>query len=305
MVTGGVTRCLVELALASNAPNGLKSQALNTLTPILQSSVPNQTLLSGLVLSPLVAVHADEEHPNGGFVRLPMRSAVMALISSVVGGDPGAGGRGLRGRAAGVNMFEVSSQRRLHGHPADHAQAYVSGNDDARIGILSSMTPNTPENTPNNPSPGSFILSGLLDLPTSPESPFDPYRPLFSCLLLSHLVRNSEHAKKFSRELNLSTDDSAIAEDEDDRVSLVQLVVGNLMMAAREQTECVNRAAREGKIVGVIGQEEEDWTRVMVGYLVLLCTWLWDSPRTVKEFLSESANLQVVGRWHYDWAELM
>jgi hypothetical protein len=80
--------------------------------------------------------------------------------------------------------------------------------------------------------------------------------------------------------------------DDDEKVGLVQLVVGNLMMAAREQTEAVNRAAKEGKLVGVT--EEEDWTRVMVGYLVLLCTWLWDSPKTVKEFLSESANLQVV-----------
>jgi hypothetical protein len=170
----------------------------------------------------------------------------------------------------------------------------VSANDDARIGILSSMAPQPPGPEPATPSPGSLILSGLLELPTTPEVPFDPYRPLFACLLLSHLLRNSEHAKKLSRELSITNDDSAIAEEEEDRVSLVQLVVGNLMMAAREQTECVNRAAREGKIVGVVGQEEEDWTRVMVGYLVLLCTWLWDSPRTVKDFLSESANLQVV-----------
>jgi hypothetical protein len=69
-------------------------------------------------------------------------------------------------------------------------------------------------------------------------------------------------------------------------------VVGNLMMAAREHTECVNRSAKEGRMAG--STEEDDWTRVMVGYLVLLCTWLWDSPKTVKEFLSESANLQVV-----------
>ena len=108
MVSGGVTRCLLELALASNAPNGLKSQALNTLTPILLSSVHNQSLLSTLTLSPLIAIHADEEHPNGGFVRLPQRPAVVALVSDVIEGDRSAGGRGLRGRAAGVNMFEVS-----------------------------------------------------------------------------------------------------------------------------------------------------------------------------------------------------
>jgi hypothetical protein len=110
MVSGGVTRCLLEVALSSNAPNGLKSQALNTLTPILTSSSPNQTLLSTLLLSPLVPIHADEEHPNGGFMRISPRPAVEVLISSVVEGDPSAGGRGLRGRAAGVNMFEVSFQ---------------------------------------------------------------------------------------------------------------------------------------------------------------------------------------------------
>ena len=140
---------------------------------------------------------------------------------------------------------------------------------------------------------GTAILSGLLDLPSSPEAHFDPYRPLFACLLLSHLVRNSEHAKKLAREITLppSGVDSAV-EDDDDKAGLVQLVVGNLMMAAREQTECVNRAAKDGHQSG--SAEEEDWTRVMVGYLVLLCTWLWDSPKTVKDFLSESANLQVV-----------
>ena len=106
-------------------------------------------------------------------------------------------------------------------------------------------------------------------------------------------MRNSEHAKKLARELTFPTGgvtDSAI--EDDDKVSLVQLIAGNLMVAEREQTECVNRAAKEGMTAG--STEEEDWTRIMVGYLVLLCSWLWDSPKTVKEFLSESANLQTV-----------
>ena len=110
MASSGVTRSLLEIALASNAPSGLKSQALNTLSPILASSVPNQTLVSTLSLSPLLAVHADEEHPNGGFVRIPPRPAVVALVATIVDGDSVSGGRGLRGRAAGVNMFEVSPQ---------------------------------------------------------------------------------------------------------------------------------------------------------------------------------------------------
>lgn len=168
----------------------------------------------------------------------------------------------------------------------------MTGNDDARIGILTSLgVPPTPETA--DQSVGPIILSGLLDLPSTQEEPFDPYRSLFACLLLAHLVRNSEHAKKLAREVSVSTNPGAPpGEDDDDKVGLVQLVVGNLMMAGREQTECANRAAKEGRPDG--STEEEDWTRVMVGYLVLLCTWLWDSPKTVKEFLSESANLQVV-----------
>ena len=176
-------------------------------------------------------------------------------------------------------------------------QAYVTGNDDARIDILSSFSapPNSTTGAPE--TAGAVILSGLLDLPTSPDAPFDPYRSLFSCLLLAHLVRNSEHAKKLAREITVPPLDTE--DGDDDKVGLVQLIVGNLMMAAREQTECVNRAAKEGRVEG--STEEEDWTRVMVGYLVLLCSWLWDSPKTVKEFLSESANLQVVSGLRLRW----
>lgn len=147
-----------------------------------------------------------------------------------------------------------------------------------------------PEDNPNANFPdvpqsaGSLILSGLLDMPTSGDA-FDPYRPLFSCLLLSHLIRNSEHGKRVAREILFPSGD-----DDDEQVSLLQLIVGNLMMASRAQADAANRAAKDGHDTS----EEEDWTRVMVGYLVLLCTWLWDSPKSVKEFLSESANLQVV-----------
>lgn len=69
------------------------------------------------MISPLVPVPADEANPNGGFIREPGRPAVMALVQSVVDGDPTTGGRGLRGRAAGVNMFEVSYHNHLYTCP--------------------------------------------------------------------------------------------------------------------------------------------------------------------------------------------
>ncbi len=105
MVSSGITRCLLELALASNAPTPLKAQALTTLTPILLASPQNQIILSGLSLSPLMPVPADQQHPNGGFVRMSVRPAVVALLESIVEGETESPGRGLRGRAAVVNMF--------------------------------------------------------------------------------------------------------------------------------------------------------------------------------------------------------
>lgn len=107
MVSSNVTRSLLELALSSNASIGIKSQTLNTLTPILLSSTPNQTLMSSLSVAPLVPIQADEANPNGGFIREANLPASMALAQAVVEGDAATGGRGLRGRAAGVNMFEV------------------------------------------------------------------------------------------------------------------------------------------------------------------------------------------------------
>lgn len=315
MASSGVTRCLIELALSSNAPPALKAQALNTLTPIMLTSPNNQALLSLISLAPLVAVPANEEHPNGGFVRLPMRPAVLALVGSVVEGadvEPSMG-RALKGRAAGVNMFE----------------AYITGNDDAREFVLNGMDPSLPVAGLSDPSrpydppvqtAGNTILNAIVETPL-PGRAVEPYRILFACLLMAHLIRSSEKAKTLAREIKVppagtvgmggegvDVHEHAIADDEDDdeHETLLQVVVGNLMLAQREQADCANRAAKEGTgsggvpgrhlgtgVAGGISEEEADWNRVMVGYLVLLCTWLWESPKTVRAFLDES-DLQVV-----------
>jgi hypothetical protein len=87
----------------------------------------------------------------------------------------------------------------------------------------------------------------------------------------------------------------------------VQVIVGNLMMAAREQTEAANREAREGGVDGV-GEREmkgKDWTRASVGWLECLAVWMWDSPKTVRDFLEESANLQVVSLPHVAYRQVI
>ncbi len=162
----------------------------------------------------------------------------------------------------------------------------------------SSQSPTDPDEAQ---SAGQTLLTALVETPL-PGRPFDPYRPLFACLLLSHLLRNSENAKRIARDISFppveEDNGSAVADDEGEREGLVQVIVGNLMLAQREQAECANRRAKEGAAMphlrDQVDEEEANWNRVMVGYLILLCTWLWDSPKTVKEFLNESSNLQVV-----------
>ena len=157
-------------------------------------------------------------------------------------------------------------------------------------------------------SAGSLLLAGLKTLPsTSPAMPFDAHATVFSCLLFCHLLRNTEACKRVARDIQISdapearspsppAGEAGTEEDEEDKTGLVHVIVGNLMMAQREQSQLAATAsgmagATAGTHLALLGE----WSRVMVGYLMVLCVWTWESPKTVKEFLSEGSNLQVVG----------
>jgi intracellular protein transport protein USO1 len=127
-------------------------------------------------------------------------------------------------------------------------------------------------------------------LPVSGEQ-YDPYRPILASLLFAHLLRTTETIKKMARAITFP---SADEDDDEDPQTLVGVVVGNLVMAAREQTEVANREAKDGVPAGGREMTGRDWSRAQVGWLLILCQWLWDSPKTVKEFLSEGSHLQVV-----------
>ncbi|KAL7413626.1 p115 like vesicle tethering protein [Mrakia frigida] len=333
MLASGMTRCLLEMAMASNAPPILKAQALSSLTPLLRSSPPNQSFLSNLLVAPLVPLPPDDPESTTdqgvGYTRLTARPATVSLVGLAVHGEePGSAqgwsGVGLKVRKAAVGVFE----------------SYVVGGGtvgrDAAEGIVGTMkappggNPNDPEDDGESdsnlvsssiasrrvPPPsfseipqtaGSLLLSALTDYPSSGPS-YDPYRPLFASLLFAHLLRISETTKKIAREitfpspssLSSSSDEPDEEDDDDGPTGLVQVVVGNLMMAAREQSEAANREAKEGGVGGGEAERErramkgKDWTRAMVGWLEVLAVWMWDSPKTVKEFLSEGANLQVL-----------
>ncbi|SCV68561.1 BQ2448_682 [Microbotryum intermedium] len=310
LLTSGMSRCLAEMALASNAPSVLKSQAMNALADILRLSPPNQAALNSLIVTPLIRpmasapselynpVYEDgEQHPNrGGGSRsddededeTERRSnkskwrkgtpapAVIAAVRLAVVGDGTTGRSGLRVRAAAANLF----------------QSYVANSTETQLGILSTMvapSPDTDPSGPQIPSAGSILLHAMRTFPSATrDDHFDSYVPFFACLLFSHLIMGSETSKEFARKIYFTGDDAEPGGygDEEERATLVSILVGNLMMAQREQVQSAN--------AGFGPDRDLEWSRVMVGYLMVLSLWLWDSPTTVKEFLSEGSNLQVL-----------
>ncbi|UZJ56057.1 hypothetical protein CBS101457_005377 [Exobasidium rhododendri] len=309
----GFTKCLFELALASTAPLSLKSQALNVLSGLLRSNVSNQDLLTKLLISPLLTINTAEMNADDrvepSYTRLPARPAIVELISLAVNG-PSQGTTSkasLAVRASALNCFD----------------SFVNDNLDARLGIINTMVPSPSENGQEDDDigvsvgAGKLLLEGVSQFPTlTPQGQrggkFDPYKYLISSFLFSHLIRGSETAKDLARGLLFGADGNVIGQvdarkkkssndvddDDDEQSSLIQVLVGNFTMALREHGEATRRergagSASKSSIHGNQGSPA-DWTRVQIGYLIILSTWFWDSKSSVEEFVKESSNLQVL-----------
>lgn len=120
LLVSGVSRCLAELSLASNAPPQLKAAALITLSDIFRGSPANQDMFTNLWVQPLIPVFPetyDGEEPSPDeepdWQRAQPVPAILALIALAVQGDPALGMEaaspsGLRVRTAAVSLFEVS-----------------------------------------------------------------------------------------------------------------------------------------------------------------------------------------------------
>ncbi|KZO92290.1 hypothetical protein CALVIDRAFT_551102 [Calocera viscosa TUFC12733] len=289
LLASGMTRCLVELGLASNAPTSLKIHALNALSTLLASSRANQQLLASLSLTPYAWAGGDE------WDRLPSQSSVTSLIRTAISGDLGAavltgGGEaereGLECRAAAVQAFD----------------AFVTGNKEGVEGVLAELafppdgTDTTPFADPPLPA-GVALLHALTALPSPEVAPpslnglpparFNTYPTLFACHLFAHLLRSSEAARASARSVALPLPSGPPGEEEEDEQppTLVQVLIGNVNLALREQL----RAREEGR-----QREGREWDRACVGWMQVLCTWLWESPGSVREFLSEGGNVQVL-----------
>lgn len=291
MCKAGLVEALVQLALASLAPPVLKAQALHVLSALLHGSRPVQDLLSTMVVTPVALIqHAA---PAEGVPPMELswqapQSAMLCLIALILRGLDGVDDRtlSLAVRCAALRAFE----------------ALVEQNMDVRMTLWHAfVAAPLPEQTHGNVS--HLLLDSVVHLPSTSlvshakNTAFDPYRYLFASTLLSYVLQGSDTSKDFARRVCLNAEGRCVADatvpsmDDDEPATLIHVVVGNLAMALRELGETVRRerAAQTGLPNG-----SEDWTKIIVGYLVLLSVWLWHSPSSIQDFVSESANLQVL-----------
>ncbi|KAJ1022302.1 hypothetical protein NDA13_005213 [Ustilago tritici] len=321
----GMTKCLIDLALGSTAPPSLKAQALHLLASLMQSSRANQDLLSSLLVQPVKVLlppkaetpiegqHGGEQQQQLGqdptfafqepsFTRLQPRPAAVCLVETAIGTSGAKGGLGLRGAA--IACF----------------RSYVADNMEARLSIINGMLPEAAAEednaTASAASPaGKILFEGITQNPstTATSDHADAYIHLISTMLFSYLLCGSETAKSAARSIAIDPDGKVVKhvraekqgdndddddddDDDDAPSSLIQVLVANLTLSERELADAVRkeRASALGSTVSSHSYSAADWTRIMVGYLVLLSIWLHESPLSVRDFLSESATLQAV-----------
>ncbi|KAF9404858.1 hypothetical protein BGZ94_003905 [Podila epigama] len=279
MVQSGILPLLVDLSLSSNAPQRVKASAFYALAELIRRNKVNQDSFSKTVIVPAhpPAVVTDESgagqgSPNRNSVQLSRSSfqsgrgstpsnlgqprercpAIVEAIAIAVGVYPGCT---YSVRAAATCLF----------------QCFVLENPDTQL-VLATTLNAPPEDNPNNlssekpRSPGTLLLEALQGWQEDGEdSVTDPYNSWFATVLFSHIVQNNPRAKGIALAITFGDEENG-----EDPVSLIHAITAALMVAVKSHAD----------------------VRVALGYLALLCVWCYDSPKSIKEFLSEGAHLQ-------------
>ena len=109
------------------------------------------------------------------------------------------------------------------------------------------------------------ILTILIDSGT-PRGP-DPYRQWIAAVLLFHLLYEDSDTKNLA--MGVSEGD---AEKGEEVVTCIQALSANL----------------------IAGEQKGDDERVSIGYLMILCGWLYEDHEAVNDFLGEGSNVQSI-----------
>lgn len=110
------------------------------------------------------------------------------------------------------------------------------------------------------------IITILLDDPESSRGA-DPYRTWVSAVLLFHLLYEDFDAKNIA--MNVAEGD---AENGEEVITCIQTLSSNL----------------------ITGEQKNEDSRVSIGYLMILCGWLYEDHDAVNDFLGEGSNVQSI-----------
>ncbi|KAL2869338.1 putative intracellular protein transport protein (UsoA) [Aspergillus lucknowensis] len=108
------------------------------------------------------------------------------------------------------------------------------------------------------------ILTVLLTAPES-RGNADPYQTWMAAVLLFHLLFENAEAKSVA--MGVTEGD---AERGEEVITCIQTIAGNL----------------------ITGMKRGDDERISIGYLMLLCGWLFEEPDAVNDFLGEGSSIQ-------------
>ena len=110
------------------------------------------------------------------------------------------------------------------------------------------------------------IITILLDDPESSRG-VDPYRSWISAVLLFHLLYEDFDAKNLA--MSVAEGD---AENGEEVITCIQRLTSNL----------------------ISGEQKDEDPRVSIGYLMILCGWLYEDHDAVNDFLGEGSNVQSI-----------
>jgi hypothetical protein len=108
------------------------------------------------------------------------------------------------------------------------------------------------------------VLTTLVAGPQGSQT-IDPYRTWFASTLVLHLIYEDREAKDLLMKVQ-----EGDAESGEEVVTCIQAITGNLIASLQ------------------IGEDE----RISVGYLMLLCGWLFEDATAVNDFLNEGSSLE-------------
>ena len=110
------------------------------------------------------------------------------------------------------------------------------------------------------------IITILLDDPESSRG-VDPYRSWISAVLLFHLLYEDFDAKNLA--MSVAEGD---AENGEEVITCIQRLTSNL----------------------ISGEQKDEDPRASIGYLMILCGWLYEDHDAVNDFLGEGSNVQSI-----------